>query len=297
MSLEVVPAHAVASLPDRLEYARKLSAAGLLPDSFREQPANVLVGMEIAAALEMAPIVVINELAVIGGKPSFSAKFMRSLVRRAGHRLRESFTDGVARCVIVRSDDPEWEHTATWDEAKARQHNYWGKGHWNKNPELMLKNRALSECVREACPEVLGGVSYTPDEVQDFVPAARQQPRPAAAGGGPDSIVEAVEQHRSQQPLSPVSPSSAAEVADGITDAQSRKLGAVLREHSATTREAQLDLISDVLGRTIKSRNELTKADASHVIDALESVVPEPRIDESTGEVFEAELVGEDGAE
>ena len=28
----------------------------------------------------------------------------------------------------------------------------------------MLKNRAVSECVREACNEVMGGVNYTPEE-------------------------------------------------------------------------------------------------------------------------------------
>ena len=38
----------------------------------------------------------------------------------------------------------------------------------------MLKNRALSEVVREACYEVMGGVAYTPDEVQDFAPEPKQ---------------------------------------------------------------------------------------------------------------------------
>ena len=159
-----------AALPARMEYAQAVSVANLLPEAFRRQPANVLIAMEVADALQMRPFMVMQEMAVISGRPSFSAKFMRALVRRAGHRLRESYADGTARCVIVRHDDPDYEHVATWDEAKARDHGYWGKGHWTKNPALMLSNRALSECVRSACPEVLGGVAYTPDEVQDFAP-------------------------------------------------------------------------------------------------------------------------------
>ena len=111
---------------------------------------------------------------------------MRTRVRKAGHLLRESFDNGVARCVIIRADDPDFEHVATWDRAKAEKHGLWGKGHWAKNPDLMLANRALSECVREACYEVMGGVGYTPDEVLDFAPPSRPAEvtvsSPAASG-------------------------------------------------------------------------------------------------------------------
>ena len=160
-------------LSEQMRYAEALSGAGLVPDSFRRQPANVLVALDIARSMNESPWTVMSEMSVIGGRPSFSAKFIRSRVRQAGHRLRETYKDGVARAVIIRSDDPDFEHTAEWDEAKARQHGLWDKGHWRKNPELMLKNRALSECAREACYEVMGGVAYTSDEVLDFTPSER----------------------------------------------------------------------------------------------------------------------------
>lgn len=172
---------AAGALSEQMRYAEALSGAGLVPDNFKRQPANVLVALDIARSMNESPWTVMSEMSVIGGRPSFSAKFIRSRVRQAGHRLRETYTDGVARAVIIRSDDPDFEHTAEWDEAKARQHGLWDKGHWRKNPELMLKNRALSECAREACYEVMGGVAYTPDEVMDFAPSERvDQPAPAS---------------------------------------------------------------------------------------------------------------------
>ena len=143
-------------LSEQMRYAEALSGAGLVPDNFKRQPANVLVALDIARSMNESPWTVMSEMSVIGGRPSFSAKFIRSRVRQAGHRLRETYKDGVARAVIIRSDDPDFEHTAEWDEAKARQHGLWDKGHWRKNPELMLKNRALSECAREACYEEIG---------------------------------------------------------------------------------------------------------------------------------------------
>ena len=282
MTIELTTPHAAATLPDRMRYAEALSTAGLLPDSFRGQPANVLLGMELAGALDLAPIVVINELAVIGGKPSFYAKFMRSLVRRAGHRLRESFVDGVARCVIVRVDDPEWEHVATWDEAKARQHDYWGKGHWKKNPELMLKNRALSECAREACPEVLGGVAYTPDEVADFVPTARvEQVDPYVPQAGPigDSIDKAADQAGidftpAASPASPRSAPSPADITaslDGevmVTAEQTELLKALMVDLDLDAK-AMLKAACDITGRKVTSAADLTEIEAGLVIAEL----------------------------
>ena len=182
---------AAPALGDQMRYAEALASANLVPDSFKRQPPNVLVALAIAADMGESPWTVMAEMAVVSGRPSFSAKFMRSRVRRAGHRLRESYVDGVARAVIVRSDDPDYEHVAEWDEAKARAHDLWGKGHWKKNPELMLKNRALSEVVREACYEVMGGVGYTPDEVHDFAPD-RGQPVQRAAVTQPRSLAEVV---------------------------------------------------------------------------------------------------------
>lgn len=169
---------AAGALSEQMRYAEALSGAGLVPDNFKRQPANVLVALDIARSMNESPWTVMSEMSVIGGRPSFSAKFIRSRVRQAGHRLRETYKDGVARAVIIRSDDPDFEHTAEWDEAKARQHGLWDKGHWRKNPELMLKNRALSECAREACYEVMGGVAYTSDEVLDFTPSERVQQAP-----------------------------------------------------------------------------------------------------------------------
>ena len=276
MSTEIALAgHASASLPDRLEYARSLAMAGLLPDAFRQQPANVLLGMELASALDLAPIVVINELAVIGGKPSFYAKFMRALVRRAGHRLRESFVDGVARCVIVRADDPDWEHAATWDETKARQHDYWGKGHWKKNPELMLKNRALSECVREACPEVLGGVSYTPDEVADFVPAARVE---QVDGPNVEALLHGIGiDPPKPAPATPASLQSPGDLItaslDGevmVTSDQTHELAALMSALDLT-KPAMLKLAREITGRTVKGSTDMTEIEADLVIADLRS--------------------------
>ena len=154
------------SLESKMTYARALASAGMLPAAYKQQPANVLVAIEYGEALGIKPIVAMNEINVISGTPSPSASLMASLARSAGHKVRAwNEDDGTAVCEIVRSDDPEFTHRARWDEAKARKAGLWGKGHWAKDPDTMLRWRAISECVRLACPEVLGGLKYTPEEL------------------------------------------------------------------------------------------------------------------------------------
>ncbi|YCK35139.1 ERF family protein [Actinomadura sp. ATCC 39365] len=59
-----------------------------------------------------------------------------------------------------------------------------------------------------------------------------------------------------------------------ITDAQQQKMGALMREHGITNRDSALALVNEVLQRTddnqITSRTELTRAEASKVIDRLQ---------------------------
>ena len=157
------------NLAVQMKHAEILSQANMIPDKFKGNPANVLVAQELAQSRGESTWVTMSELYFVGNVPTFSAKYMRTRVRAAKHILRESFDPETmtATCTIIRHDDPDFEHTIRWDKAKAEAHGLWGKGHWKKNPELMLKNRAVSECVREACNEVMGGVDYTREEVEN----------------------------------------------------------------------------------------------------------------------------------
>lgn len=57
---------------------------------------------------------------------------------------------------------------------------------------------------------------------------------------------------------------------NAITPAQVKKIGASMSELGLTNRDAALDYVAGVIGRTVASRNDLTKVEAHKVIDALE---------------------------
>lgn len=267
MTIEVANPHMAASLSERMQYSKTLAEASIIPRAFQKKPADVLVAVEYGHALGIAPIVAISEINVINGTPSLSASLMAALAREAGHKVRVTGDDRTATCTIVRADDPDFEHTATWDEKKARDAGLWGRGHWAKDAGTMLRWRAISECVRFACSEVLGGLKYTPEEVADFQPAA---------------TVTVTQQH-DDTPLAQPEPPQGVE-----QPANREQLSAIkgAMETVGIEKGAMLALAQEVTGRTIAGATDLTADEAELVLAAIESSADEP-------EVYEAELVAD----
>lgn len=152
----------------KIAYAERLAQAGLLPQAYRQQPANVLLIVEQAEALGIPFASALNGIHVIDGRPTVSPALMSGLVRRAGHKLRVSGDDTRAVAEIVRADDPDFTFRSEWTLERAKQAGLAGRGQWSKYPAAMLKARAISEVCRDACQEVLAGV-YTTEELNGDV--------------------------------------------------------------------------------------------------------------------------------
>jgi hypothetical protein len=169
-SLAVRPQPA-AAIPAKLAYANALADSGLLPAAYRKQPANVLWAMEYGEMLGLHTVAAMTGVHVIDGKPTASAGLISGLVRQAGHKLRIRGDGTTATCEIIRSDDPRHPFTVTWTLKKnganpsAEEAGLLGKDVWKKYPASMLKSRAITQCARDACEEVLFGLAYTPEEL------------------------------------------------------------------------------------------------------------------------------------
>ena len=272
MSSELVP-HQPAPLAERIDYSKTVAASALIPKAFQNRPADAFVATEYGRALGLEPIVALSEINVISGTPSLSASMMAALTRQAGHKLRVTGDDTSATCTIIRADDPDHEHTATWDQDKAKAAGLWGKGHWAKDPGTMLRWRAISECVRFACSEVLGGLRYTPEEVAEFSRPTQAglaevriaQPTPPADDAPTDDSWQAPLDGSTPPEPSPPAP----------TQAQVRKMFAVLREAGFSggneeSRDAMLAAVADIIGREIASSSDMTADEVSQTIDALD---------------------------
>lgn len=178
-----VGSYGQSSLTEKQQYALALSQAGeLVPRNFwtkptpapgggmippKPNPGAILYMLETAAMVGVNPMVGLTNIHIIEGKPSLSANLQAALVREAGHRLRVWVSeDGkTATCEIVRSDDPDFAFKVSWGDREMNAAGLANKDNWKKYQRSMKKARAITECIREACPEVLMGATYSPDEL------------------------------------------------------------------------------------------------------------------------------------
>lgn len=193
---------------DMAEAAIYAQAGALVPSQMRGNAGDMYILMQIAKHLNVPVISVLRGFSFIGDKdvkPTMTAQFMAGLVRNAGHTLREQWDaeTSTATAVIIRKDDPQFEHVAVWDEEKARVAGLWeSTPTWVQYPKAMLMARATSEVCRQAVSEVLMGFSYVPEEFQSQESASR--------------VLDMREQVKHDMDLLHLSNEKAADLLDGI---------------------------------------------------------------------------------
>ena len=152
-------------LPAKLEYAKVLAEADLVPEAFRRKPGNILIALDMAADLDISPMAALTGINVIQGKPSPSPELMRALLHRAGHRLRVTEnTSTVCQVELTRADDPEHTHVERFTIDDAQQAGIAGGANWGKYPARMLLARATGNAVKTHAPDVLLGMTVALDD-------------------------------------------------------------------------------------------------------------------------------------
>ena len=167
-------------------------AHALIPYQMRGNAGDMYLLMQIAKHLNVPFITALRGLSFIGDKdvkPAMTAQLMSALVRNAGHTLREQWDPetNTATAVIIRKDDPQFEHVAVWDEEKARVAGLWD-AHRPRH-ERGVPSRSI-----RSSPRVQLRARRVPDA---GISLARPRHAPAGAGRhGPPATVEQ-EGHRS----------------------------------------------------------------------------------------------------
>ena len=165
----------------QMQWAKLASQGDIIPEAYRNKPANILVAVGFGAAMGLSYADSLYRINVIKGKPTMSAELIASQVRKAGHKLRiyKDETHESVKAVIIRKDDPEFEFSAIRDKAWATKMGLANRENYQRQPMTMLTWRAITAVAREACPEALYGVAYSPDELDDM-PVVSEHEEPAA---------------------------------------------------------------------------------------------------------------------
>ena len=157
------------------QMAQALSQSTIVPKDYQGNQANAMVAIEIANRLQTSPLMVMQNLYVIQGRPSWSAQFLIASVNGSGKYDMElqydekSDKDGKPfSCQCWTMKDGRKVSGPVIDMEMAKAEGWVGKpgSKWKTMPQIMLRYRAASFFARMNCPEMTLGF-YTKDEVID----------------------------------------------------------------------------------------------------------------------------------
>lgn len=146
------------------QQAEILAQSDIVPAAYRRKPANIVVAALTGRSFGWDPLTAMRLCHVIEGKATISAEGMLALARAKGHSISGESTDQGATCIGTRADTGD-TMTVTFTMADAARAGLAGKGTWKQYPAAMCWARAVSQLCRMLFPDVLAGLSYTPEEI------------------------------------------------------------------------------------------------------------------------------------
>lgn len=282
--------------------ANSIAATEFVPGGLRGSTAKVAAAILYGRELGLPPMTSLSGIQVISGKPALSAEMMRALILAAGHQMRIKQSDGSCTIRARRreeiGDDDAWQEF-TFTTAQARKAGLTG-GNWDKYEPDMLLARATSRAARAMFADVTHGLR-TVEEVEDYgsepvapvvvtaparlkaVAAADSQPQPVVETSPISAVVaEVVAQVEEVKPeplpveaepveaeLLELATVVATKRSEKVTQAQLGKLMVEFDRLGLSDRTERLRATSDILGRELTSAKDMSKDEASIVIDTL----------------------------
>ena len=156
--------------------ATMISKSGLVPESYRNIPENCLIAIDLANRQGLSPMMVMQNLYVVKGKPAWSGSFCAAAINGCGKFTPLEYVWSgepgtasfgcTAQAVRRLNGSLCQSDTVTMQMAKDEGWIDKSGSKWKTMPKQMMMYRAASFFARAHCPEVLLGIQ-TVEEVQD----------------------------------------------------------------------------------------------------------------------------------
>ena len=163
--------------------AKMLASSTLIPKEFQGNMSNCAIGLNIAKRLGADPFMVLQNIDVIHGRPSFRATFLIAMVNASGRFSPLKFKLGgeaVDRtCYAYATDKASGETVegpvVSMAMAKAEGWSTKSGSKWLSMPEVMLRYRSAAFFARLYAPDITLGMQ-TAEEVEDIAPERNVTP-------------------------------------------------------------------------------------------------------------------------
>ena len=163
--------------------AKAMSAANIIPEQYRNNIPNCLIALEMANRIGISPIMVMQNLYIVKGKPSWSGSFIIALLNSCGRfspiRFDMKGEGDKLTCRAIATDLKSGDQLkGTLITMAMVASEGWG-AKWKTMPEQMMQYRSAAFFGRVYAPDIIMGMQ-TIEEVEDVtnVPTFSMRPKP-----------------------------------------------------------------------------------------------------------------------
>lgn len=165
------------TVEEAFRLAQAVVRAGLAPDSYKNDPQKILIGIMKACEVGLPPLTGLSSIAIINGRPAIWGDGAIALIQSSGHvqKMESHFVGTVDKDdytaifrVWRKGQDSPYE--GKFSVADAKRAKLWAnpqRAPWMLYPNRMLMNRARAYALRDGFADCLSGLAIA-EEVQDI---------------------------------------------------------------------------------------------------------------------------------
>lgn len=179
------------------DLADKIARTEFVPKTLRGRPDAILACILAGHEAGIPPMTSLQFIDIIDGRPAPRAQLARMLILSQGHRLWIEETT-MTRCTVCgQRAGEEKVHRISWTLDDAQRAGIAAKDNWRKYPRQMLIARATGDLARIAFADVLGGMPYLAEELEDGgFDSLHSGPVASGSLGGPGTATAPVTHRR-----------------------------------------------------------------------------------------------------
>lgn len=172
---------------------RMYEQSTIVPAAYQKNLGNCVIALDMATRMNCNPLMVMQNLYVVNGNPSFSSKFLIATINSSGRfsplryefKGEEGTPEHGCRCVAYELSDKDHKEPlyGDWITIAMADKEGWSKkpgSKWLTMPEQMLRYRAAAFWQRVYAPEISMGL-MTAEEQRDIVDVEYQEVKETAA--------------------------------------------------------------------------------------------------------------------
>lgn len=148
--------------------ATRLVTTSFVPGSYKGRPEEAAAAIMTGSEIGLSPLASLRAIDIIQGTPAMRAITLRALVQNSGHEIWTQESTATRAVVRGRRRGSDKVETSEWSIDRARTMQLLSKENWKKQPTAMLLARATSEIARLIAADVLLGLPYSVEELDDL---------------------------------------------------------------------------------------------------------------------------------